>query len=355
MNLLSNDIEQLFFQFLRMGLWRSGEVCFGRSLSADEWAQLFRFAHSQGVTGLFIDGVAQGEMRPDDELWAKWIAHLLYLERANRYIAIRGEAWVKRLGDADISAYVFKGSSVGAWYPEPLHRSHGDIDIVISEGWDNLVSVLAQGEWKTYRSEEDEIILEEKHRLLVEFHRRWEYLYNPWTNRRLQQWCRNSKPLDNELYLVCLILHIQRHFLTYGIGLKQVCDVALMLRRASLNMDRTAYLLRSLGAERFSRLLFGFIALHLGGVEVFPLSPLKSGKGLELLNDVILREGYNSKMEQELVSGSKSRAMTRIVSNATFWTKRCYRVFSIMPGEACCFLLYKVIERLKKLVKIKHS
>ena len=355
MNLLSNDIEQLFFQFLRMGLWRSGEVCFGRSLSADEWAQLFRFAHSQGVTGLFIDGVAQGEMRPDDELWAKWIAHLLYLERANRYIAIRGEAWVKRLGDAGISASVFKGSSVGAWYPEPLHRSHGDIDIVISEGWDNLVSVLAQEEWETYRSDEDEIILEEKHRLLVEFHRRWEYLYNPWTNRCFQKWCRNSKPLDNELYLVCLILHIQRHFLTYGIGLKQVCDVALMLRRASLDRGRVAYLLRSLHAERFSRLLFGFIALHLGGVEVFPLSPLKSGKGLELLNDVILREGYNSKMEQELVSGSKSRAMTRIVSNATFWTKRCYRVFSIMPGEACCFLLYKVIERLKKLVKIKHS
>ena len=355
MNLLSNDIEQLFFQFLRMGLWRSGEVCIGQSLSADEWAQLFRFAHSQGVTGLFIDGVAQGEMRPEDELWAKWIAHLLYLERANRYIAIRGEAWVKRLGDAGISASVFKGSSVGAWYPEPLHRSHGDIDIVISEGWDNLVSVLAQEEWETYRSDEDEIILEEKHRLLVEFHRRWEYLYNPWTNRCFQKWCRNSKPLDNELYLVCLILHIQRHFLTYGIGLKQVCDVALMLRRASLDRGRVAYLLRSLHAERFSRLLFGFIALHLGGVEVFPLSPLKSGKGLELLNDVILREGYNSKMEQELVSGSKSRAMTRIVSNATFWTKRCYRVFSIMPGEACCFLLYKVIERLKKLVKIKHS
>ena len=355
MNLLSNDIEQLFFQFLRMGLWRSGEECFGRSLSADEWAQLFRLAHSQGVTGLFIDGVAQGEMRPDDELWAKWIAHLLYLEKANRYIAIRGEAWVKRLGDAGISASVFKGSSVGAWYPEPLHRSHGDVDIVISEGWDNLVSVLAQEEWETYRSDEDEIILEEKHRLLVEFHRRWEYLYNPWTNRCFQKWCRNSKPLDNELYLVCLILHIQRHFLTYGIGLKQVCDVALMLRRASLDRGRVAYLLRSLHAERFSRLLFGFIALHLGGVEVFPLSPLKSGKGLELLNDVILREGYNSKMEQELVSGSKSRAMTRIVSNATFWTKRCYRVFSIMPGEACCFLLYKVIERLKKLVKIKHS
>lgn len=350
---MSNDIERLFFLFIRMGLWRDGEVCIGQPLSADEWAQLFRMAHSQGVTGLFIDGVAQGNVRPDNGLWDQWIVHLFCLEQANRYIAKRGEAWIKRLGDAGISASVFKGSSVGAWYPEPLHRSHGDIDVVINNGWDRLESVLAQEACEPYRSDEDEIILEEQNGLLVEFHRRWEYLYNPWTNRRLQQWCRGAKPEDMELYLVCLILHIQRHFLTYGIGLKQVCDVAVMWRRASLDRHRVAFLLQRLDAERFSRLLFGFISIHLGGVEDFPLSPIKAGKGLELLNDVILHEGYNSKMEQELVAGSKSWAMTRIVSNAAFWTQRCCRVCSIMPGEACCFLLYKAMERLKKLIKTK--
>ena len=221
--------------------------------------------------------------------------------------------------------------------------------------WDRLEPMLAEEGWESYRSDEDEIILEEKNGLLVEFHRRWECLYNPWTNRRLLQWCRNAKAVDSELYLVCLILHIQRHFLTYGIGLKQVCDVAVMWRRASLDRDRVASLLRSLHAERFSRLLFGFIAIHLGSVEDFPLPPVTEGKGLELLNDVILREGYNLKMEQELVAGSKNRTMARIVSNAVFWTKRSCRVCRIMPGEACCFLLYKAMERMKKLIKIKQT
>jgi hypothetical protein len=116
-----------------------------------------------------------------------------------------------------------------------------------------------------------------------------------------------------------------------------------------------ASLLRTLHAERFSRLLFGFIAIHFGSVEDFPLPPVTEGKGFELLNDVILHEGYNLKMEQDLVAGSKSWAMARIVSNAAFWTKRCCRVFRIMPGEACCFLLYKAMERMKKLIKIKHT
>ncbi len=351
MNLLKNDMERLFFHFVRLGLWRSGEESIGRSLSKDKWMELFRMAHSQGVTGLFIDGVGQSELRPENALWDQWIAHLFYLEQANRFIAKRGEAWLKLLGDAGISASVFKGSSVGAWYPEPLHRSHGDIDIVIRDGWDRLDSFLTQEGGKPYRNEEDEIILEEENGLLVEFHRRWEYLYHPRTNRHLQQWCQSAQPGDNDLYLVCLILHIQRHFLTYGIGLKQVCDVAVMLRKASWDRDRVASLLRSLHADKFSRLLFGFIALHLEGVEDFPLPPITGGKELELLNDVILHEGYNSKMEQELVAGSKSWAMARIVSNATFWIKRCCRVFGIMPREACCFLLYKATERLKKLMK----
>ena len=344
-------MERLFFHFVRMGLWRSGEGSIGRPLSKDEWMHLFRMAHCQGVTGLFIDGVAQSELRPVNGLWDQWIAHLFYLEQANRFIAKRGEAWIKRLCDAGISASIFKGSSVGTWYPEPLHRSHGDIDIVIRDGWDKLDAFLIQEGGKPYRNDEDEIILEEEKGLLVEFHRRWEYLYHPFTNRRLQQWCQSAQRDDNDLYLVCLILHIQRHFLTYGIGLKQVCDVAVMLRKASWDKDRVASLLRSLYAEKFSRLLFGFIALHLEGVEDFPLPPITGGKELGLLNDVILHEGYNSKMEQELVAGSKSWAMARIVSNATFWTKRCCRVFGILPGEACCFLLYKATERLKKLMK----
>ena len=346
----SNDRECLFFQFIRLGLWRNGKKCIGRSVSPDEWEQLFRMAHSQGVTGLFIDGVSQSEARPDESLWNQWIAHLFLLKQANRYIAKRGEAWIKRLADAGISASVFKGSSVGAWYPEPLHRSYGDIDIVIGHGWDRLESLLKQEGGEPYRKDGDEIVLEEKNGLWVEFHRHREYLYNPQTNMRLQQRCRNAKPDDRELYLVCLILHIQRHFMTYGIGLKQVCDVAVMLDRASLEMDKVASMLRSLHAERFSRLLFGFIDLHIGGVANYPFPPVTAGKGFVLLNEVILHEGYHSKMEQEQLAGSKSWAVARIASNALFWIRRCYRVFRIMPGEACCFLLYKAYKRIRNVV-----
>lgn len=344
--MIASERQCLFFRYIRMGLWKKEEAYPGKPLSTEEWEELFRMAHRQAITGLLIDGVAQDAQRPDQVLWDSWVAHLFFLERANRYIAQRGEAWIEKLAQAGIPAMVFKGSSVASWYPEPWHRSHGDVDIVITDGWNSLEAFLEQEGGTFYRSQEDEIVLEEKNGLLVEFHRHWECLYNPLTHRRLLQICRSAQPGDRELYFVCLILHIQRHILTYGVGLKQICDVAVMLSRASLDLEKVASLLHRLHAERFSRLLFGFIACHLGGVEDYPLAPVTAGKGWERLNRAILQEGYLSKIEQERVASSKSRSVSRMASNAVFWTKRCFSIYRIMPSEACCFLFSKVFKRL---------
>ena len=348
---MASERQRLFFRYIRMGLWKKEEAYPGKLLSTEEWEELFRMAHRQAVTGLLIDGVAQDIQRPDQALWDSWVAHLFFLERANRYIAQRGEAWTEKLAQAGIPATLFKGSSVASWYPEPWHRSHGDVDIVITGGWNKLEAFLEQEGGTFYRNQEDEIVLEEKNRLLVEFHRHWECLYNPLTHRRLLQICRSAQPDDKELYFVCLILHIQRHILTYGVGLKQICDVAVMLSRASLDLEKVASLLHRLHAERFSRLLFGFIACHLGGVEHYPLAPVTAGKGWERLNKAILQEGYHSKIEQERVAGSKSRSISRMASNAVFWTKRCFSIYRLMPSEVSCFLLSKVFKRLGSIFK----
>ena len=345
MNLTASDRQRLFFRYIRLGLWKGEEAYEGDALPTEEWVELFRLAHSQGVTGLFIDGVALDTMRPEQAVWDTWVAHLFFLERANRYIAQRGGAWMEKLAKAGISATLFKGSSVASWYPEPWHRSHGDVDIVITDGWERLEGFLEQEGCTLYRSQEDEIVLEEKNRLLVEFHRHWECLYNPLTNRRLQQICRIAPSDDKELYFVCLILHIQRHILTYGVGLKQICDVTVMLHRASLDLEKVASLLRRLHADRFSSLLFGFISVYLGGVSQYPLVPVTAGKGWERLNRAILQEGYQSKIEQERIAGSKSRSISRMANNAVFWTKRCFSIYRLMPSEACCFLFSKVLKR----------
>ena len=82
---------------------------------------------------------------------------------------------------------------------------------------------LLRTEKVSYQNERGDLIVHEAGLTAVELHPRREYLYNPVTDARLQALLKGG--ISNELYLVCLIVHLRRHFLTYGIGLKQVCDV----------------------------------------------------------------------------------------------------------------------------------
>lgn len=347
----TTDDYALLFYFLRRGLWKTEEAFPADSPhpTPEEWEQLFVWAYSQAVTGIVTDGIAQTELRPDRKRWEQWIFHLFGMEQMNREAEQCGEKWLKRLEEAGITAFVFKGTSVAGWYPEPLHRSWGDVDIVVKKGWEKLEPALkAQG--LAYRDENGDLVLEDDEGIPVEFHRQWEYTYNPVANTGLQRLTRQTDETDRELYLVCLILHLRRHFLTYGIGLKQVCDVAVMLHRAELDKKKVARLLKSLQATRFSRLLFGFIDRYIGGTEEYPLPPLREGKGADLFRNTILHEGYQLKMEQEAKAVQSRSAIGRIAENARFWLKRSWTLLGIMPGEILCFLGYLTGRRIRKII-----
>lgn len=334
-----NQRDSLFFYFLRMGLWEAEEVYDGAAPGREDWERMFRTAQLQAVTGVVMDGIARTGMRPDRSLWEQWVWHLLYVEQMNRRIVQCGERWLSWLGEKGIRAFVFKGTSVASWYGQPLHRSFGDVDIVVQQGWEKLVPALKEA-GIAYRNEHGDLVVQDDDQVPVELHKRWEYVYNPLVNRRLKKLLGKATEKDRELYLVCLILHLQRHFLTYGIGLKQVCDVAVMLHAASLDRERTASLLRRLHAVAFSRLLFGFIDVYLGGTERYPLPPVTSGKRFDVLCDVIMNDGYHRKGQQEALASRSRWAAVRIARNVWFWARRSLRLFSILPGETCGFWWY---------------
>ena len=344
-----NDLTQFFFYFVRKGLWGSAEIESSEpDLTAADWEQLYLMAYSQAVTGILIDGVSCTAMRPPTEIWEQWLLHLLKLEMVNRQVRTCGHRWLERLANEGVSAFVFKGSSVAEWYKEPLHRSFGDVDIVVRSGWDRIESLLLRDK-VTYRNDHGDWVVLTEGQPPVEFHPNWEYVYNPFINARLQKICSKSDGSDKELYLVCLILHLRRHFLTYGVGLKQVCDVAVMWQNGGLDMERLSGMLRLFHIEKFTRILFGFIRCYLGGGHGFPLMLITEGRDYKLFCNVILNEGYILKFEQtEIASGSHS-GVVRILKNCFFWLRRSLRLFHLMPGEAVGFLLYMTGRRLKSL------
>lgn len=343
------DIESLLFYFIRKGLWKTDEAYTGPAIPREKWIRLFELAREQAVTGLLIDGISRTTMRPDSDIWDKWIAHLLHIEQTNKAISKYGLQWQESLKENGISSKIFKGSSVAAWYPEPLHRSYGDIDMVITSGYDRMEKLL-RSKGIPYKQDSDGLTISDGKWLSIEFHPRMEYVYNPFANKRLQRLCGDPEYSDsNELYFACLIMHLQRHFLSYGIGLKAVCDLAAMLYFAELDRQKAARILKHIGIGYFSRLLFGFIDLHIGVATDYPLLPIRSGRNFGLLRDVILGNGYRLKTDRMEATSRIRPAFFRILSNSLFWTRRELRLYPVSPSETLCFLGHMAKRRVKTI------
>lgn len=373
--------ERLFFHFLRNGLWGDGSAP-GVPVDAGDWEAVFLLSCRQAVSGIVADGIAATAVRPAPGLWEEWVFHLLHIEMVNEGMERRGNSLVGFLASEGIRSSVFKGVSVARWYPRPLHRSYGDIDIVVHEGWNKLERLL-QVNGVPYYHEDGDIVVERLDRLplasgtvpggksagtfggqyRVEFHPVYEALYSPFMNSRLQRmasgtsvWWRDNvgkahAPSETaEFYLACLILHVRRHVLSYGIGMKQVCDVAVMLRRAGVDLARLEAMLRHLGAWRFGRALFGFIDAYLA-VGTPQSGPSRADKTTALLYHVFMHDGYVLKSQRESMGVGTRHAPVRVARNGWFWVKRGVRLFGLMPGEAFFFVLNKVASRLKDLLK----
>ena len=335
-------MNEAFFYFLRIGLWGEASGTHAGVLSDADWMRLFALSREQAVSGIWIDGVSQTAFRPSEAVWTQCIFHLLHIERTNAALEQTERRWLERLNACGIEAEVFKGSSVARWYRKPLYRSYGDIDLVVWQGWEKVEPLLQNAGYR-YWHEEENLALQDGNQL-VELHPCRESVYNPWVDARLRRMLAADRT-GNELYVACLLLHLRRHALSYGIGLKQVCDVAVMLCRAPLDRAKLAEVLRRLHLVTFSRALFGFMDRYLGEGFRFPFPPLRN-RSSRLLEEILLGDGYRLKMEREALSESRRQPWKRVLANACFWMLRSARLWRLMPGEAFFFLFHKVVRRL---------
>lgn len=331
-------MRELFYKILNKGLWGSGSCSKGLSVSDRERRTLFEMGRLQAVGGLLAMGMdVCGADLGSDRL--SWVKTLMYIEKRGKKIDLLARKIVEELADEGMTAEVFKGPSVAKWYRKPEARSFGDIDIVVMKGAERIEEVLRKWGIGYKREHEDVVCMIE--RINVEFHHRKDYVYCPKDNRVLQQLVKDF-PNSNEVYLACIMVHLRRHILAYGMGMKQVCDVAVMLRNAELDMEFLSKIIKELHMERFCAALFGFLKRCLE-VEVFPIEP-DCGRNSVFIEETVWRDGYLLKIERENRSKGLP-ALRRVAGNAWFWVKRSVRMSVVMPREAVWFIPYMVKRR----------
>lgn len=322
---------QILFALIRAGLWKDADegelIEMTSSLSEQEWKVLFRAAKEQGVTGIFTDGMRRIKEQVPGCYYAYLNGVMLTgrIEKRNRLLADAARA----LTEEYPGSYIFKGPLLTCFYPIPLHRETGDIDVIVP-GLKEEVDYT-----RTFRGKA----------VSVELHPWPEFLYSPFRNRTLQKIIRQDHPeqrgkLSIEVNLLCLMLHIRRHVLSDGFGFKQLCDIAVILQNHSYDPVKLEQLFRRTGCRQFAACLMKLLAEELGVRKVCPTGVPANRKAYGLLRRAFLEEGYDNKEAWRNSSGWMESAWLR-------WS-RCLRMYPLVGTEALWMPFYQAVQRRKR-------
>lgn len=239
--------KSLFFELISIALGHRNKL--SMQPSENEWGDLFRIVQQQSLVGVCFTGVERlpQEQRPPKKLLLNWYAMVSQIEERNKAVSRYAVELCDQLHKDGFETCVLKGQGVASYYPNPLRRQSGDIDVwlrtvngTMQEDRDLTIDYV-RNKLHEAKARYHHIDYDVNEEIPAELHFMPTFMNCPFTNHRLQQWFEDVKaeqfsnhkdgltvPTD-EFNAVYLLLHIQKHILEEGIGLRQLMDYYYLL------------------------------------------------------------------------------------------------------------------------------
>ena len=263
--------RMLFFELLQIALGNRERL--SMTPSAEEWTEIYAGSDRQSVTGLLIHGIDRlknlnSDLNLNQRFLLQWIGIGQMIEQRNRLLNGRCLELLSNLTSVGLHPTILKGQGVAQCYPEALQklRQPGDIDVFVSDGREKAIAYAKSLGQKDIDWDYKHLHLKLWNDTEVEMHYHVEVLLNLWKNRKLQKWfkvhaeqlyghtnslsskvwrCEVTDTTDQEtntnftnglitpsveFNVFYILLHIYRHFLYEGVGLRQIVDYYMTLR-----------------------------------------------------------------------------------------------------------------------------
>lgn len=279
----SEPVRAALLALLRGGLWEQDvkpHSCF--PLSRDSWEEVFLLSKQQTVTGVAFRGLHHlpDGMLPPESLLLRWMAAADGIERKNKEMNLALDSLLTLFARHGLHPILQKGQGLASLYAYPLLRECGDIDLFFpgSGEFEAAFRCVEKLDIRMVRKA-DGSLLYSWQGIPVEHHIRLIDLYHPphntkktdliWEFRRMAL----STASDLEvtvpapsLNLLLQYAHILKHALGRGIGLRQLCDLALSCDRwhTDLMPDVLKGVCRQAGLTKWVSLLHAFLTERLG-------------------------------------------------------------------------------------------
>ena len=276
--------REAYLVLIRTALWAPdaplAEDCLAALSEETLLQEVLRIAESQRTRGLVYDLLLRNCPQIPEDLAKQMQQTLFQIAGANGRLDANVGSLAARLQQTGFPFILLKGQANARRYPVPTLRESGDIDVYI--GPERFADAIQTA--RTLADDPGQSALNGKHFCFryqdseVEFHkfalvpvrRRLRETYHLLESSCLTQGTvpisfgmvqvPAPEPSFNAFYLFA---HAWHHFLTEGLGLRQLCDWALLLsrERTSIDRERLMTILTSLDLLGPWRIL-GCIAVH---------------------------------------------------------------------------------------------
>ena len=326
----------LFFELLQVALGNREGL--SKVPSAAEWAEIYAESERQAVTGALIHGIERlpAEQRPSKVLLLQWIGVGQIIEKRNHLLDGRCKELVSILTSAGLHPTILKGQGIAQCYPETLQnlRQPGDIDVFVSDGREKAISLANGAGLKVNGWDYKHAHLEIWKDTEIEMHYRVEVLLNLWKNRKLQMWfseqnaqvrgsqfmvdgCPVTTPTV-EFNVFYILLHIYRHFLYEGVGLRQIVDYYMVLRTVhgeGAMVHDYVEAVREFGMEKFAKGLMWVMHKALEMPREWMLWAPDEKEGRSILKQVMTGGNFGHHDKRLKHSGGKLGAVKAILTH----------------------------------------
>ncbi len=339
---------QALFALVRAGLWDRYDEAMASAfpLSSESWERVFDLARRQTVTGVTFRGLdfLPEEVSPPMGLTAKWMAYADRIEQGNRKVNSVLSRMCAHFAESGAKVVLQKGPGVAAMYPEPYLREFGDIDLFFPDCGgesDPLEGIpCAVKEARPDASWEYVVggVVVERHTYLVDIQspRAKKYVAGLIEEKGYESLridgCEVLVPAP-EVNLLLLSAHILKHAFGVGIGLRQLCDMAVACRYYSdrVNRQEMHEIYRQAGLEKWSGLLEGFLAEYLG-LEAEGTGEEKCSKKSRILLDIILKGGNFGRFKAKKGFASEGSSLRMLRTLESFLGNTRFAL-TYAPGE----------------------
>lgn len=307
--------EERFFQLLRIAVRH--DVSAKLELSNNEWVTIYNLASEQSVLSIVLQAVdilSKNGQKPPMDLLYQWIGEGEQIRQKNIIIDRQCEqlhSWFEIRGFPNC---IIKGQGVARLYPSPDSRQPGDIDIWVYGTRDEIVKQMRSNyigvTFVDYVNCHASFFTDTE----VEVHFRPTWFFNPFVNRKVQKWIRMGRAEQMvhydelvgfsyptiEFNLVFSLIHIYRHVLFEGIGLRQMTDYYFILQHSTADERQKAFkILRTFGVDKFVGAVMYVMRYVYGLDESLMLCGINEKQG-ELLLCEILRGGNFGQYDDRL-------------------------------------------------------